>query len=110
MEALERRGGHAARKRAAVAVARKLAIVFKDGAAYLFKGDLAEGGDVAAFDAEFRATGRHVDFPGFFRAYVEGSDEYTSSLDGSPQLTIDPRARRATVSDIVAGPVRRCSR
>ncbi|MDP6375829.1 MAG: M48 family metalloprotease [Pseudomonadales bacterium] len=36
--------------------ARKIAIVFKDGAAYLFKGDLAEGGDAVAFDTEFRAT------------------------------------------------------
>lgn len=28
-----------------------------------------------AADAEFRATGRHVEFPGFFRVYVEGSDD-----------------------------------
>ena len=26
-------------------------------------------------EAEFRATGRHVEFPGFFRVYVEGSDD-----------------------------------
>ena len=26
-------------------------------------------------DAEFRATGRHVEFPGFFRVYVEGQDD-----------------------------------
>lgn len=32
-------------------------------------------------DAEFRATGRHVDFPGFFRAYVEGVDDPEAALD-----------------------------
>ena len=31
--------------------------------------------------AEFRATGRHVVFPGFFRAYVEGSDDPDAALD-----------------------------
>lgn len=30
---------------------------------------------IEAGDAEFRATGRHVEFPGFFRVYVEGSDD-----------------------------------
>ncbi|MFO1019215.1 MAG: type I DNA topoisomerase [Planctomycetales bacterium] len=34
-------------------------------------------------DAEFRATGRHVEFPGFFRAYVEGVDDPESALDDS---------------------------
>ncbi|MGE0375928.1 MAG: type I DNA topoisomerase [Planctomycetaceae bacterium] len=28
-----------------------------------------------ADDAEFKATGRHVEFPGFFRVYVEGLDD-----------------------------------
>ncbi|VAX40161.1 DNA topoisomerase I [hydrothermal vent metagenome] len=32
-------------------------------------------------NAEFRATGRHVDFPGFFRAYVEGVDDPEAALD-----------------------------
>ncbi|MGC1273961.1 MAG: type I DNA topoisomerase [Planctomycetaceae bacterium] len=36
---------------------------------------------IAADDAEFRATGRHVEFPGFFRAYVEGSDDPEAALD-----------------------------
>ena len=31
--------------------------------------------------AKFRATGRHVDFPGFFRAYVEGVDDPEAALD-----------------------------
>ena len=34
-------------------------------------------------DAEFRATGRYVEFPGFFRAYVEGSDDPEAALDDS---------------------------
>ena len=41
--------------------------------------------------AEFRATGRHVVFPGFFRAYVEGSDDPEAALEDSdaalPPLT-----------------------
>ncbi len=31
--------------------------------------------------AEFKATGRHVEFPGFFRAYVEGVDDPEAALD-----------------------------
>jgi len=36
---------------------------------------------ITADDAEFRATGRHVEFPGFFRAYVEGVDDPDAALD-----------------------------
>ncbi|MBW3541554.1 MAG: type I DNA topoisomerase, partial [Planctomycetes bacterium] len=36
---------------------------------------------MTAAEAEFRATGRHVEFPGFFRAYVEGSDDPEAALD-----------------------------
>lgn len=36
---------------------------------------------IAADEAEFRATGRHVEFPGFFRAYVEGVDDPEAALD-----------------------------
>ena len=32
-------------------------------------------------EAEFRATGRHVEFAGFFRAYVEGVDDPEAALD-----------------------------
>lgn len=32
-------------------------------------------------NAEFRATGRHVEFAGFFRAYVEGVDDPEAALD-----------------------------
>nr|WP_010585964.1 type I DNA topoisomerase [Schlesneria paludicola] len=36
---------------------------------------------VTVDDAEFKATGRHVEFPGFFRAYVEGVDDPEAALD-----------------------------
>ena len=36
---------------------------------------------ITADDAGFRATGRHVEFPGFFRAYVEGVDDPEAVLD-----------------------------
>lgn len=32
-------------------------------------------------DAEFRASGRTVEFPGFFRAYVEGSDDPEAAIE-----------------------------
>ncbi len=42
-------------------------------------------------EAEFRATGRHVEFAGFFRAYVEGVDDPEAALDDTesalPPLT-----------------------
>ena len=40
-------------------------------------------------NAEFRSTGRHVDFPGFFRAYVEGSDDPEAALDDQ-EKTLPP--------------------
>jgi len=36
---------------------------------------------ITAADAEFRATGRQVEFPGYFRAYVEGSDDPEAALE-----------------------------
>ncbi|MBE9181653.1 type I DNA topoisomerase [Oculatella sp. LEGE 06141] len=32
-------------------------------------------------EAEFKATGKRIDFPGFFRAYVEGSDDPEAALE-----------------------------
>ncbi|WP_338442204.1 type I DNA topoisomerase [Synechococcus elongatus IITB4] len=32
-------------------------------------------------NAEFRASGKRIDFPGFFRAYVEGSDDPDAALE-----------------------------
>ncbi len=37
--------------------------------------------DIAVLDAEFRANGRRVIFPGFFRAYVEGTDDPDAAIE-----------------------------
>lgn len=37
-------------------------------------------------DAVFRASGKRIDFPGFFRAYVEGSDDPEAALDSQEVL------------------------
>ncbi len=37
--------------------------------------------DIAVDDATFGASGKRIDFPGFFRAYVEGSDDPDSALE-----------------------------
>lgn len=37
-------------------------------------------------DAIFRATGKRIDFPGFFRAYVEGSDDPDAAIEGQEVL------------------------
>ncbi len=48
---------------------------------------------VAVDDAVFRASGRQVLFPGFFRAYVEGSDDPEAALENQesplPELAVD---------------------
>ncbi len=40
-----------------------------------------ESATIEAADTEFRATGQVVEFPGFFRAYVEGSDDPEAALE-----------------------------
>ncbi|RLS56243.1 MAG: type I DNA topoisomerase [Planctomycetota bacterium] len=40
-----------------------------------------EAATIQAADAEFRATGQVVEFPGFFRAYVEGADDPEAALE-----------------------------
>jgi DNA topoisomerase-1 len=40
-------------------------------------------------DAGFRATGKRIDFPGFFRAYVEGSDDPEAALEDQ-ELILPP--------------------
>ncbi|HRX18984.1 MAG: type I DNA topoisomerase [Gemmatimonadetes bacterium] len=37
--------------------------------------------ELAALDAVFKATGQRTDFPGFLRAYVEGSDDPDAALE-----------------------------
>lgn len=43
-------------------------------------------------DALFRASGKRIDFPGFFRAYVEGSDDPDAAIEGQevilPTMTV----------------------
>jgi DNA topoisomerase-1 len=36
---------------------------------------------IEAAETEFQAVGKRIEFPGFFRAYVEGSDDPEASLD-----------------------------
>ena len=51
---------------------------------------------LAADGTEFRATGRHVEFPGFFRAYVEGVDDPEAALDDK-EAALPPMAAEQTV-------------
>jgi len=52
---------------------------------------------VSAAEAEFRATGRHVEFPGFFRAYVEGVDDPEAALDDQ-ESALPPLAERDSLA------------
>ncbi|MEX1095642.1 MAG: type I DNA topoisomerase [Planctomycetales bacterium] len=51
---------------------------------------------IAVDDAEFRATGRHVEFPGFFRAYVEGVDDPEAALDDQ-ESALPPLAEKQSL-------------
>jgi DNA topoisomerase-1 len=42
--------------------------------------------DLSSGEASFRASGKRIDFPGFFRAYVEGSDDPDAALEGQEVL------------------------
>lgn len=41
---------------------------------------------IAVEEAEFRASGKEIVFPGFFRAYVEGADDPAARLDDQESL------------------------
>ena len=45
--------------------------------------------EVVVDNATFRANGKRIDFPGFFRAYVEGSDDPDAALEGQEVLLPD---------------------
>ncbi len=45
--------------------------------------------------ATFRASGRTIEFPGFFRAYVEGSDDPDAALEDREQPLPDLKARES---------------
>src|SRR5437660_2191056 len=55
------------------------------------------GASSAGEDAEFAAGGKIIDFPGFLRAYVEGSDDPDAELEDRevrlPPLTADDPLR-----------------
>ncbi|MDY6937747.1 MAG: type I DNA topoisomerase [Cyanobacteriota bacterium] len=42
--------------------------------------------DLQVEDAAFRTSGKRIDFPGFFRAYVEGSDDPDAALENREVL------------------------
>ncbi len=42
--------------------------------------------DFASEETIFRSSGKRIDFPGFFRAYVEGSDDPEAALEGQEVL------------------------
>ncbi len=42
--------------------------------------------EIVAGEARFRASGKRIDFAGFFRAYVEGSDDPDAALEGQEVL------------------------
>lgn len=46
---------------------------------------------VAAEEARFRAAGKVIEFPGFFRAYVEGSDDPDAALENQETVLPDMR-------------------
>ncbi len=56
--------------------------------------DAAPTGGDKATPLTFRATGKRIDFPGFLRAYVEGSDDPAEALDDQDSLL--PKLPRAT--------------
>ncbi len=43
-------------------------------------------------DAIFKATGKRIDFPGFFRAYVEGSDNPDAAIENQEVVLPDVKA------------------
>ncbi len=42
--------------------------------------------EISVKDALFRSSGKRIDFPGFFRAYVEGNDDPEAALEGQEVL------------------------
>jgi DNA topoisomerase-1 len=60
---------------------------------------------ITAADAEFRASGRTVEFAGFFRAYVEGSDDPEAAIeDQDSSLPAMVEGDRLKCSNLDASP------
>jgi len=60
--------------------------------------------DVGVADAVFRARGRRVLFAGFFRAYVEGSDDPEAAIDDR-DAPLPPLAQGEVVDPVAVDPV-----
>ncbi len=58
---------------------------------------------IRADDAAFRATGKQLEFAGFFRAYVEGSDDPEAALEDRETL-LPPLAEGDTPSPVALEP------
>ncbi|MCB4428572.1 type I DNA topoisomerase [Synechococcus sp. MU1643] len=60
--------------------------------------------DLSSGEANFRASGKRIDFPGFFRAYVEGSDDPDAALEGQevllPALSVGDAPEPKTVEPL----------
>ena len=60
--------------------------------------------DLSSGEASFRASGKRIDFPGFFRAYVEGSDDPDAALEGQevllPALSVGDAPEPKTVEPL----------
>ena len=59
--------------------------------------------EISVGDALFKSSGKRIDFPGFFRAYVEGNDDPEAALEGQevvlPSMAIGDKP---TLKDIEA--------
>lgn len=60
--------------------------------------------DLQVEDAAFRSSGKRIDFPGFFRAYVEGSDDPDAALEDRevilPPLKVGDRPNCTTIEPV----------
>ena len=65
---------------------RTVASQMADARLTLLAVDLEAAAASAEGPAHFRASGKRIDFPGFFRAYVEGSDDPDAALEGQEVL------------------------
>ena len=64
--------------------------------------DAAPAGGDKASPLTFRATGKRIDFPGFLRAYVEGSDDPAEALDDQDSLL--PKLAEGDALALLPGP------
>ena len=63
--------------------------------------DLEAAAGSAVGPASFRASGKRIDFAGFFRAYVEGSDDPDAALEGQEVLLPSLKVGDSPSSELV---------